>query len=138
MGHLFIVGAELMLGPYSLWQYLFLSFKFGDTKLVSSKETSVSFKGEWCHCFEDWPTLTFNIWFWNISVKNIPCWKKFWVFFFDKSTIFIIGTFYISHEKTFCRLAITPFQNVSKNIWNASLFLIVKLHNQYCHNCLPT
>ena len=28
---------------WSLWQYLFLSFKFGDTKLVSSKETSVSF-----------------------------------------------------------------------------------------------
>jgi hypothetical protein len=59
--------------------------------------------------------------------------KKFWVIFFDKSTIFIIGTFHISHEKT-----VTPFKNVSKNIWNASLFPIVKLHNQYCHNCLPT
>ena len=72
MGHLFIVGAELMLGPYSLWQYLFLSFKFGDTKLVSSKETSVYFQVEWCYCFKDWPILTFNICFWNISLENWP------------------------------------------------------------------
>ena len=57
---------------WSLWQYLFLSFKFGDTKLVSSKETSVYFQVEWCYCFKDWPILTFNICFWNISLENWP------------------------------------------------------------------